>query len=397
MSEKPKGCAYIDRSYEFSTVNTPSGPVVRSKPCCYAHWNKIPSDIRYRKNLPVYSGTERLSDHPVIEWFRSHDTANGEYPSACDPCIKKEALGAESPRQQAYDDVDNLNPDGLYTIDIMVGNECNLACAMCNIYSSNLIQKESAKHADTPNIWRAPEEWENLSMDSDASFAQLDQLMDRHSVGLVKFKGGEPLLKRNWENLKRGLDAGKYANTNVKITTNGVNLTARVLDTLSQAKHCRIIVSFDGVGPVCDFVRWPNTWEKFQKTLDVVRNNSHDNITINSSTIINMLNICDVANIYREAKAAGFYKIHFDDDLKPEGHVLDYRNLCPDVRKDIKNNLPMDILQHGTPFKYIIDSEHRGWSDSKEIKRTLAWFEKHRKQSLDTVFPPSVYNWYTNL
>ena len=170
-----------------------------------------------------------------------------------------------------------------------------------------------------------------------------------------------------------------------------------MLDTLSQARECRIIVSFDGVGRVCDFIRWPNTWEKFQRTLEVVRNNPHDNITINSSTIVTMLNITDLENIYREAQSAGFYKIHFDNDLKPEGHVLDYRNLSVELRRHIRNNMSPEIQQHGSPFSASIDTEHDGWSDSKEIKRTLAWFEKHRKQCLDTVFPPSVYEWYTNL
>ena len=397
MNKDIKGCAYLDRSYEFSTINTPDGPVIKAKPCCYAHWGKIPSEIRYRTNLPKYTSQSRLEDHPIIKWFKSHDTHNGEYPDACSTCLVKEKLGGESPRTQAVDDVDNFNSEGLYTVDIMIGNECNLACAMCNIYSSNLIQKESRKHDDTPLVWRHPEEWLNLSMDSDASFDLLDKLMDQHSIGLVKFKGGEPLLKRNWDHLKRGLDAGKYADTNIKITTNGVNLTPRVLDTLSQARAAKIIVSFDGVGSVCDFIRWPNTWEKFQRTLDVVRGNPHDNITINSSTIVTMLNIADIGNIYREAKSAGFYKIHFDNDLKPEGHALDYRNLSSELRRQIKHDMSMDILQHNTPFKTMIDTEHAGWSNSKEIKRTLAWFEKHRKQSLDTVFPPSVYNWYTNL
>ena len=60
-------------------------------------------------------------------------------------------------------------------------------------------------------------------------------------------------------------------------------------------------------------------------------------------------------------------------------------------------SIPVELENNQSSVREIIDIEHEGWSSKSEIKSTLAWFEKHRKQSLDTVFNEDMLQWYRAL
>ena len=390
-------CVFIDKGYEYSIMDTPYGSKVKAKPCCHSDWSKIPKSVSNIPDLPTWNGEDQLTNHPVIQYFRDYIKENENLPDSCDDCTATEKLGGVSARQVAAEDEDNIKPDMLYTIDVMTGNECNLACAMCNIFSSNLIQKEADKHEDTPDVWVRKYPFE-VKMDTVATFEQLDQLMSTTPAAIVKFKGGEPLLERNWRYIKAGLESGQYANTHIKLTTNGTNLSDSVLDTLSLAKRTNIILSYDGVDSVSDFIRWPMKYSKMQRALITIANNTRPNISFSSSTMINLLNISNLAKIHTTlTNNGGFKNINYDTYIKPEGHALDYRNLPRSLRVKLRNSIPVELMHNDSMLRGIIDIEHEGWSSKSEIKSTLAWFEKHRKQSLDSVFNEDMLTWYRGL
>ena len=387
----PVKCAYIDHGYEYNTIRENDTNVVRAKPCCFAHWNLIPDSIKFP--LPLFDANESVTNHRVVEWFRLQ-SQGGSLPTSCKTCIIQEKNGAKSPRISANEDYDP-NYD-IYILDVNTGNECNLACAMCNTYSSSLIKKEILKAPEGTG----PEHWQHKQtqeINGDANFAQLEQILRKHRVQIVKFKGGEPMLKRNWQNIERALLDGQFSDTNLRITTNGTNLNSRVLETLSLAKSVKITVSVDGIGSVGEFVRWPQKANKIQETLDNMAANSYSNIKFNTSTIITMLNIGDIENIYRKCKPVADH-VSFDFDLKPEGNALDYRNIPVEIRARIRNSIDPQILyKKTTPLRNLIDIEHDGWNHPEEVRRTLDWFEDHRKQDLKTVLHPEVYKWYGSL
>ena len=390
-------CVFIDKGFEYSVLDTPYGSKVKARPCCHSDWGKLPTIVKDIKNLPTWKGKDCLTDHPVLKYFRDYAKQNTHLPEACDDCTDTERLGGVSARQSAAEDEDNLKPDMHYTIDVMTGNECNLACAMCNIFSSNLIQKEAIKHNDTPSVWMTKYPFQ-IMMNTVATFEQLDSLMSKKPAAIVKFKGGEPLLERNWRYIKAGLESGQYANTHIKITTNGTNLTNSVLDALSLAKNASVILSYDGVDSVSDFIRWPMKYDRMQRALITIAQNTRTNVDFSSSTMVNLLNIGSLAHIHTTlTNNGGFKNINYDTYIKPEGHPLDYRNLPQSLRVKLRNSIPVDLLHNDGSVREIIDIEHEGWSSKSEIKSTLAWFEKHRKQSLDSVFTEDMLAWYRGL
>lgn len=363
---------------------------MRVKPCCHVHWNKIPQAVKFP--MQEFDANEQVTNNPVIQWFRDLNKA-GELPDACKPCTVIESAGGVSPR---LDSLDAWDPDyDIYTLDVHTGNECNLACAMCNSYSSSLINKEANKHQDwIPNNWQVQY---GADQNSVATFAQLDQIMKKHKVQIVKFKGGEPMVKRNWQNIERGLLNGQYADTWLRITTNGTNLHQDLLKTVSLAKRVNFTVSVDGIDAVGEFIRWPQSARKIRDTLDTMGRNTHDNITFNTSTIVTMLNIGDIANIHQACSSVA-KRVNFDFDLKPEGSALDYRNIPKAIRVKIRNSIDPGLMYKDTiPLRNLIDIQHPGWARYDEVRRTLDWFEDHRGQDLKNVLHPEVYKWYESL
>lgn len=385
-------CSYINKGYEFSTVDLDGKNLVKAKPCCYAHWGLIPDGVK--KPMPEFDANECVTNNPVIQWFRDV-TKSGSLPRACKACSSIESAGGKSPRQESLDDHDP-NYD-VFVLDVHTGNECNLACAMCNVYSSSLIEKEGARYDDTPAIWRHTTAYKGLDHNSTATFEQVDQIMKKHRVQVIKFKGGEPLLKRHWEHIERGLQSGQYADTSIRIITNGTNISTSILDSLSLAKKATVNLSVDGIGAVGEFVRWPQTGDKIQRTLETIDQNRHRNVHFNTTTIVTMLNIGDIENIHRECSRVA-EQVSFDFDLKPEGHPLDYRNIPANIRTKIRNSMDPAILHKGSsPLRNLIDIEHEGWTNPLEVERTLSWFEKHRGKEIKNVLHPDVYQWYLSI
>ena len=171
-------CTFIDRAYELNTVVVDERNLAKVKPCCYAHWGLIPDGVK--TPMQEYVSNEVVTNNPVIEWFRDV-SKTGILPKSCKSCTTIENKGGKSPRitsakehEPEYD---------VFMLDVHTGNECNLACAMCNSYSSSLIGKETLKYGNNvPSNWRIQI---GSDQNSTATFAQVDQIMKKHSVQIV--------------------------------------------------------------------------------------------------------------------------------------------------------------------------------------------------------------------
>jgi len=64
---------------------------------------------------------------------------------------------------------------------------------------------------------------------------------------------------------------------------------------LAKGIHITVTVSFDGIGQVHDYVRWPIKWDKFYSNLMKYKAMGINNL--NLWTTVNSLNVGDFANI----------------------------------------------------------------------------------------------------
>jgi len=116
----------------------------------------------------------------------------------------------------------------LYLLAINLTRRCNLACAHC------YLDAETLEHGGTNEL------------SSDEIRHLLSDIAARSAETMVVLTGGEPLLRRDLEDLvKHGADAG----LSMVVGTNGVLLSEQRVSTLKQAGALGVGISLDSLDP----------------------------------------------------------------------------------------------------------------------------------------------------
>jgi oxidase EvaA len=247
-------------------------------PCCFGLDADTPNVDSEGEPHVVYSpeGVKNGWNSGFMRGIRK-DMLAGRRPAACRLCFRYEDLGMVSYRQNANEDYSNcfeqlaeLDPEGwaapeFRSVDLRLGNLCNLRCRMCSPKSSKALVTEWAQLLDIDRSrldkfnhvdWYARQEfWE---------------LLERHAPNVERFMfaGGEPLLVRqHFEFLERLIARGKARRVHLSYITNATTLPAQIYDTWPQFLSVRLVISLDGFGVVNEFIRYPTKWDVLHRNL----------------------------------------------------------------------------------------------------------------------------------
>jgi MoaA/NifB/PqqE/SkfB family radical SAM enzyme len=235
---------------------------------------------------------------------------NGQRPAACRRCFREEDLGIRSYRQYANEDFAAHIPeavqktsaqcevpvDMIRSLDLRLGNRCNLKCRMCSPVSSRALAAEYAElydiSPDDPRLLAlVGEDWV-----SDPNFIRAFEECSEHVEKLL-FAGGEPLLVREMEVLLRGLiERGLSSRIDLRYVTNLTVLPEKFFPLWAAFRSVGFVVSLDGLGPIAEFIRYPLRWKSFErnlKALDARANsidcrNLHANITVQAYNVLHV-------------------------------------------------------------------------------------------------------------
>lgn len=165
-------------------------------------------------------------------------------------------------------------------VSIEITQNCNADCGFCGYRRSN---NDGMRILETKSSY-------------------LDELLGLNPVA-VGFVGGEPLIRKDLENLVK--EAKTEANIPyVQITTNGSFLTIPRYNSLSEAGLDRLNISLDFLGKDHDNARGLNgLYSKIITFLDECRN--HDGARIGLSTIVMKENFSEIPSIIQFAKEYG--------------------------------------------------------------------------------------------
>jgi uncharacterized Fe-S cluster-containing radical SAM superfamily protein len=148
----------------------------------------------------------------------------------CNTCVRKEATGKYSVRQNAQDFFNHVTADSLI-IDVGSDIRCNAACIMCGPHLSTLWQQE---HDQKVLFTQATAQ--NL-------VEKISTLADLNKVKQFNFVGGEPLLTSTHKEIIRKItdlsDVEFHYNTNGSIFPD-----EETLDLWSKSKKTDIIFTF---------------------------------------------------------------------------------------------------------------------------------------------------------
>jgi MoaA/NifB/PqqE/SkfB family radical SAM enzyme len=211
-----------------------------------------------------------LNNNKIIEIRKSFLTNNRH--SDCDRCWKMEDGGSSSFRSVANNDSEagtinaiNLSEKidfkDLHYLDITIGNKCNLACRMCNPYSSSLLAKQLIELKDYSgnNL---------LDFSRPTKDKILDLILKSTNLNTIYMLGGEPLINDFHDEIVELLiKTDRAKNIKIHYSTNLQIDIEKYLSLWSKFKFIDLNVSIDGSHKTYEYIRWPGKWEKVFKNL----------------------------------------------------------------------------------------------------------------------------------
>lgn len=232
---------------------------------------------------PRFDSYDELMDS---EWLKDVRVkfANDEFPKECNRCKQPEELNLHSVRQSAIDAHNKQTKSDYLIADIVLDNICNGGCQFCTPFlSTKLGSLSSSDYFMFSNV----DNYNNLPLDR---IVQLD------------ITGGEP---SNSKNVKAVLYDLPPNVKKIRINTNASGFIQELVDVVNKGIEVEVTISFDGVGSVYEYVRWPITWAKFTRVLDEYKKFKQrfpNLVSLNLWSTINALNINDFDNIIQFAK-----------------------------------------------------------------------------------------------
>ena len=242
------------------------------------------------------------------------DMLNGIQVPSCETCWKEEALGIESHRmisnrgyenrlkeQGVIDIISSTDSTGYFertpaTIDVRLGNTCNLECVMCGPSDSSKWVKRS-KHLSNNLESKIKLVWDYRSKVNTSQFdwyknEKFWEDFSKIAPGLkhITFGGGEPLYIKEHKNIIRYLvDNNLAPKIELHYHTNGTIYDQEVVDMWAKFKEVKVMLSIDGYNEVNSYIRRPIGWDTIESNLRLYDTTS-DNIIISINTTVQMLN-----------------------------------------------------------------------------------------------------------
>ena len=237
----------------------------------------------------------------------------------------------------------------------VLDNICNSACQTCHSGLSTKIGSLSSKDYEKVNNY-----------ETFFTFPQ-DRICE------VDVNGGEPTASPNYKKLLKNLPKSVKI---VRINTNGSKVIAELEELLSQGIRVIVTLSFDGVGNVHDYVRWPVLWENFHSNVKkyITLRETYSNLRLNFWTTVSSLNVGDLKNIIDYATqqqidhAYGFC-------IRPDVLDIRHENKLTVAAKEslfkIDNELLNSIANKCGSFKKNNDTELKKFISSQDALRNI--------------------------
>lgn len=228
---------------------------------------------------------------------------NGEKPSSCEQCWKREASLGHS-RRTWYDDKVTQWPENyeldppmqLRHMDLNFGNTCNLKCRMCGSWGSTAWFKEEIKlHNINPELKRAsnPKEPTIIPASYWADKKDMFQYLER-----IDFKGGEPMMQQGmYDFLEYLVEWGYAPNITIAYTTNGTKTPERLKDLWPKFKRVKLVVSVEGTGKLYEYIRGGDVQTIEQLAENIRWFDQFDNLRGSFNSAIQIYNIFDLNNL----------------------------------------------------------------------------------------------------
>ena len=301
--------------------------------------------------------------------------------------------------------------DNPLSLELKLGNSCNLKCRICNPLSSSLIEKELKQHE---------KQWKSSTVLKDifeGAFNTSKQITKWHetdiffqtikkigsNLKLIYITGGEPLLIKSVSQIMDYLIKIKASkNIRIKINSNITFWKTDFFHKLSQFKIVDFFPSIDAVGEKNNWLRSPSQFSKIQKHIKKLLLLSNP-IKVEIECTVSIYNILYITEL-----------IKWSEGLSPSSRPAVYFNMLhqPDFQhiSVLTKPLKKKAIKHLKDFKYkntqtlyeteiesinyIINVLESSLEDTdkiidlrKSLKEHTITLDRWRKENFNKVFP----------
>jgi organic radical activating enzyme/uncharacterized protein YfkK (UPF0435 family) len=294
---------------------------------------------------------EQLWNTQKLIKIRNNNLNNQLPDDFCRACTLVENAGNRSRRidtQEFYQNWDDSKK--IRSLDIKLGNLCNLKCAICDPGSSTAWIPD-AKKMGIPipdHVFYDKKYSQQFQIDiNDVSIIK--------DLEMIKFWGGEPLINDQHVKILNLLDrCDILKNCRVIYNTNGTHTVSDdVLKIWSRAKLVEIYFSIDDVGERFDYQRYGAKWDQVTENLKWYYNNLPSNHYIYVMTTVSYLNFWYLSDLV-EWQKKHFLQTRETDTIKLIFQPAQGPTSCEFVNSDIFNKLKVKF-QHYPELEYIIN------------------------------------------
>lgn len=305
---------FCDKPFNHNYIHTNG----KMRLCCTTVQD-IPTDNGYnlfdanRHTIEDYWNSDRMKE------IRKKMIA-GEKIRDCERCYRQEEQGVQSLRStyRMQDYIKNTLPDGTFTepattMQVQMGNICNLKCKMCSQMYSHMhgletkeigeqdpewlhwVKEQGANVNNWTNELGIKQEWYKNKEIKSKIFQHIS-----NNIKNLTVIGGEPTLIPEFYEMFDYCDKqGTLGDKSVTIVTNLTNANSKLTAWLPKLKDWKIWASVDGVGERTEYIRYPSKWNKILESLQFYRNLLGKNGNITLSPAVQLLNIDQLDDIIK--------------------------------------------------------------------------------------------------
>lgn len=361
------------------------------------------------------------------------DMLAGKKLPACIHCTKEERAGIRSHRMNennlwvkklGRDYIDELvastKEDGsleqdVITLDLRLGNTCNVQCVMCRPVDSSKWNK-AAEVIINDSTGAVRDDWFWKLQDFNTSkfdWALDDEFWDEEITPLLPnmrhfiFAGGEPLYLKNHKRfLQKCVDSGNAEHIELRYHTNATLMPDDILELWKEFKFVEVMLSIDAIGEQNYWLRYPTNWDTVKLTLDKVEN-APDNICAKILCTVSALNIFYIVEFAEWLLEQKYTKIGADSHqgLFHPG-ILHYpQYMCakvlPDVTKKIVTEKVERFINRNPTNKQALElrtvtnfMNSEDWSDKgNDLRNYIKSIDKMRNTDFNSTFSEFLEVW----
>lgn len=389
---------------------------------------KLCCNIRENLHIKKHTGEEfNLGNDDINEIWNS-DYINevrrkmifGEKVNECKDCYRHETLSGSSSRTESNkhykQDIEihksvnsfltkkSVPLTSLKSLELRLGNTCNLSCNSCWGYSSSKVNDERIRIMNKENnlilnsLWTAER---SVPKDINRWYKnyQYQQNIETVSRNLhrIYLTGGEPTLIKENRLLLQNLVDTNNTNCFVSFTTNGTTADSELLDLLKHFPQNEIQISIDGINNQANYIRYPIQWDEFQSNVNKL-------LAIRSTkivfyTVVSAYNLFSLSDILKyvdnicSSRPVGWYPIFLDNPnfLKTSVWSKNIRSQAVDhLKTEIEKLANIKMYVGVEVFEKLFDYYTNDFNEISSIDEFInfnAVLDKHRNTNFNSTFP----------